>query len=61
MFYHWNLDAPTADSTSFDEPLSTSEIYPGGRIIANVNVHVPYGVPLGQKTGTLTVLVQSNP
>jgi len=36
-----------------------TELWPGGRAIANVNVHIPYGVPHGQKTGTLTVLVQS--
>ena len=61
IFYHWNLDAPTADYTNFDEALSTSELYPGGKTIVNVNVHIPYGVPLGQRTGTLTVLVQSAP
>ena len=61
IFYHWNLDIPTAPSTSFDESFYQGTLYPGGKVIGNVKVKVPYGVPYGQKTGTLTVLVQSSP
>lgn len=59
IFYKWSIDLPTAQYTNNDEPFTTQTIYPGGSIIANVNVHVPYGVPTGQKTGQLTVFVQA--
>ncbi len=59
FFYHWNQDMATAPYTSNDEDFYNSTIYPGGNVIANVNVHVPYGVPFGQKTGGLTVFIQA--
>ena len=58
-FYHWDQDMPPASSTVNDEYFANSTIYPGGNIIANINVRVPYGVPSGTKTGSLTVLVQA--
>lgn len=59
FFYRWNQDIATAASTINDEDFDNTTIYPGGTLIANVNVHVPYGVPAGQKTGALTVFVQA--
>ena len=59
FFYRWNQDLATASSTSYDEDFYNTTIYPGGNVIANVNVNVPYGVPAGQKTGALTVYVQA--
>ena len=59
FFYRWNQDLPTASATVQDEDFYNSTIYPGGNVIANVNVNVPYGVPSGQKSGTLTVYVQA--
>ena len=59
FFYHWNEDMVPASSTVNDEYFYNSTIYPGGNVIANVNVRVPYGVPSGTKTGALTVFVQS--
>lgn len=58
-FYKWAIDLPTAGGSTYDEPFATSTIYPGGNIIANVNVNVPYGVPVGSKMGALTVFVQA--
>ena len=59
FFYRWNQDLATASSTSNDEDFYNTTIYPGGTVIANVNVNVPYGVPAGQKSGALTVFVQA--
>jgi len=59
FFYKWNQDMATAGSTANDLNFSSSTIYPGGNLIANVNVEIPYGVPSGQKTGGLTVFVEA--
>jgi hypothetical protein len=58
-FYKWNEDLATSGSTNNDLDFDNSTIYPGGNLIANVNVHVPYGIPSGTKTGALTVFVQA--
>jgi hypothetical protein len=59
FFYKWAIDLPTATGSSNDVAFANSTIYPGGNMIANVNVNVPYGVPTGSKTGALTVFVQA--
>ena len=60
MFYHWNMDAPGAGSSTHAKYFSTSTLYPGDWIVANVRVYVPYGVAAGSvQTGTLTVIAQS--
>ncbi len=60
MFYHWNKDAPGADSATHDKYLSESTLYPGGAVIMYVKVKVPYGTAAGNvKKGFLTITAQS--
>ena len=54
---HWNQDLPGADSASNDETFYTGNLYPGGSTVANITVHVPFGVAMGYShTGTLYVI-----
>ncbi len=63
--YRWNADAPGAAScTAFGTDGLTlnggTPIYPGGSLIADVELHIPYGVPDGTlPTGTLTVVASA--
>lgn len=60
MFYHWNKDAPGADSASHPEYLSETILYPGGAVIMYVKVKVPYGTAAGNVgEGFLTITAQS--
>ncbi|HEX54944.1 MAG: hypothetical protein DRO95_02045 [Candidatus Altiarchaeales archaeon] len=60
MFYHWNMDAPgVADGANHPEYFSTTPLYPGGRIIANIHLRVPYGTMAGNITGAMTVHAKS--
>ncbi len=63
--FRWNADAPAAGACSaFGTDGLTlnggTPIYPGGSLIADVQLHVPYGVPDGSvPTGTLTVVASA--
>ena len=58
--YKWNPDAPEAATCTTDSDFNTGIMYPGDSIIADVALHVPYGVPQGTlSTGTLTVLAST--
>jgi len=60
MFYHWNMDAPGAQSANHPEYLYQSTLYPGGAIIRYVKVKVAYGTAAGNiKKGYLTIIAQS--
>ncbi len=60
MFYHWNKDAPGADSATNPEYLSETTLYPGGAVIMYVKVKVPYGTAAGNVgEGFLTITAQS--
>jgi len=60
MFYHWNKDAPGADSANHPEYLSETTLYPGGAIIMYVKVKVPYGTAAGNVgEGFLTITAES--
>lgn len=60
-FYHWNMDLPGASVLSNPEYFTTSTLYPGGWIVANVSVFVSYGTPTGNlPQGILTVIAQSD-
>ena len=56
-WYKYNKDAPAADSATNDVYFFEGTLYPGNSTVADLQMLVPYGVVLGQKTGTLTVLV----
>jgi len=63
--FRWNADAPAASAcTVFGTDGLTlnggTPIYPGGSLIADVELHVPYGVPDGNvPTGTLTIVASA--
>ncbi len=65
--FRWNADAPGASScTAFGGSQvgltlnNGNTIYPGDSLIADVELHVPYGVPDGNvPTGTLTILAST--
>ena len=58
-FYKWNQDQAAAANTVNDAAFSESTIYPGGNLIFNVRADVPYGTPVGTKTGALTIHAQA--
>ncbi|NPA38496.1 MAG: hypothetical protein GXN99_01730 [Candidatus Nanohaloarchaeota archaeon] len=63
--YRWNADAPGASAcTAFGTDGLTlnggSPIYPGGAIVADVQLHIPYGVPDGNlPTGYMYVIASA--
>ncbi len=63
--YRWNPDAPGAAScTTITQQEMTinngQKVYPGGSVIADVQMHIPYGVPQGAlNSGTLTVVASA--
>ncbi len=63
--FRWNADAPGASvCTSFGSDGLTlnggNPIYPGGAIVADVQLHIPYGVPDGAlPTGYLYVVASA--
>lgn len=63
--YRWNADAPgAAGCTAFGADGLTingaTTLYPGGAIVADVQLHIPYGVPDGTlPTGKLYVIASA--
>jgi len=63
--YRWNPDAPGAAScpalTQAEMTINNGQtVYPGGSVIVDVQLHVPYGVPQGtMPQGTLTVVAEA--
>ncbi|VVB52453.1 Uncharacterised protein [uncultured archaeon] len=58
-FYKWNMDMPgaTVAANDYADYLTQTWLYPGGNIIVDVRVSVPYGTAQGTVTqGTLTVV-----
>ncbi len=58
--YKWNPQAPGAAECSSWDYLNSGVLVPGASVIADVQLHVPYGVPYGiLPTGTLTIVAES--
>ena len=58
---YWNTEGP-GGTYAFNQYFvnDTNPLYPGGAVIADVIVRVPYGVAFGEaNTGTLTVIAQA--
>ncbi len=65
MLYKWNKDAPGGgpcdNADYFWDNTSDGNLYPGNSTIADVHVHIPYGVMMGTaKEGTLTIIAMSD-
>ncbi len=62
--YRWNADAPGASActavTQAEMTINNGQtVYPGGSVIADIQLHIPYGVPQGSPTGTLSVIAEA--